>query len=151
MPVNVNYLSNSGGTVEIDSPLNKNEVEQNMEIAIFLADNGHKVKLLKIDDLPGTKNPDADIDGKTFEFKTNKRATISSIDNELRKAKNQAGYIVLQIKSGISSVKLSNAISDRLTCSKNVKELWLIYKNKLVKLSRAEFLNSIKVEEEIEK
>lgn len=57
MPVNVHYVSNNGGMVEIESPTNKNELEQNMEIAIFLADNGHKVKLLRIDASPGIKNP----------------------------------------------------------------------------------------------
>jgi SPP1 gp7 family putative phage head morphogenesis protein len=132
------YESDTGGMVEAEQSVNKNELRDNKEIAQFLADLGHKVRLLGVNDAPGVKNPDALVDGKVFEFKTNKEATKSAIDNELRKAKKQADHIVLHIKSDISVPDLADAISDRMGRAKNVNEVWLIHDDNLIKLKKAE-------------
>lgn len=132
------YESDTGGLVEAEKSVNKNELRDNKAIAEFLADLGHKVRLLGVDNTPGVKNPDALVNGKTFEFKTNKQATKSAIDNELRKAKKQADHIVLHITSDISVADLADAISDRMARAENVNELWLMHNDNLIKLKKAE-------------
>jgi SPP1 gp7 family putative phage head morphogenesis protein len=145
------YESDSGGSVEVEGGVNKKELKDNMEVSKVLADAGHKVRLLAIDRTPGVKNPDALVDEKTFEFKTNKTPTISAIDNELRAAKDQADHIVVNIKSKITADDLSYAISSRMSRSKNVKDVWLIYKDDLIKIPKENLLNKEKILKAIKK
>ena len=145
------YNNDSGGAVEHEASVNKNELKENSSIAKLVADFGHKVKLLGVDNAPGVKNPDALIDGVPFEFKTNHKASVSAIDNELRRAKDQADHILLNIKSKISIEDLSNAISGRMSRSKKVESVWVIYNDKLIKLKRVEFLDRSKIAERIKK
>lgn len=107
-----------------------------MKTAKILADIGHNILLLKILNIPNIKNPDADIDGVSFEFKHNHKPTKSAIDNELRKAFKQADNIVLHILSDISSNELCRAIVGRLKQTENANMLWIITKNnELIKIS----------------
>jgi SPP1 gp7 family putative phage head morphogenesis protein len=148
---NIYYKSSSGGTVETEAGLNKNELKGNAEIAKFLADLKHNIKLLAIDDTPGVKNADALINGEKFEFKTNKKPTKSAIDNELRKAKDQADHVLINIKSKIPAEDLSDAINDRARRSDSIKQVWLMYDNRLIKLSREQLKDRGLILKEIKK
>ncbi len=140
-----------GGTVTVSGELNKKEYDENLKIGTFLADRGHNVTLLGISTKPGVKNPDALVDKILFEFKTNSTGTISSIDNELRRAKEQAGHILLNIDTKMKPGDLAYAIQSRANRSDKIKEVWLMFKGKLVKLDREQVTDKDKILKAIKK
>jgi len=132
----------SGGYVEMLRFQVEQEVEQNLQTAILLARQGYRIRLLPISNIPYKKNPDAFFINEqvSVEFKHNQKPTRSAIDNELRKAQEQADYIVLHVLSRIRKSDLINALTDRVNRSKGIRILWLIWQGKVYRLSRKEVL-----------
>jgi len=64
------YVGETGGCVDVHETHGKQELRQNLPIAVFLADLGERVCLLPVVRVPGTKSADASRDGIMWEFKT---------------------------------------------------------------------------------
>ena len=117
----------TNGEVRVNTQHGKGEKTVNIEIATYFAEKyGHKIDLL-----PASldyKTPDSfnRTLGVFQEYKTNKFPTGSAIDREIRDAKNQAGSIVVNVKSGIVDGDLRNAIQDRVKRSKNITDITVI-------------------------
>lgn len=130
----------SGGYVEVHVTHDSHEAERNIETAVILAKLGYQVRLLPIDDTQGTKNPDAFLvrEQIKIEFKHNQRPTASAIDNEIRDARRQADYVLIHVQSRIKKGDLCSAIKNRMKAALTIKELWIIWRGKLVRLKRKE-------------
>ncbi|PRY22945.1 hypothetical protein CLV58_14331 [Spirosoma oryzae] len=133
----------SGGYVEVHLSHNSHETQLNIETAVVLAKLGYQVRLLAIDDSQGMKNPDAYLlrEQIVIEFKHNQRPTASAIDNEIRDARRQADYVVLDIRSSIRKGDLCSGVINRMKAAPNVKELWIIWRGELVRLKRKDIFN----------
>ncbi len=140
---NTNEEEPSGGYVEVHSTHNSHETDANIRTAILLAKLGYQVRLLPIDDTHGTKNPDAYLMREQIwiEFKHNQRATASAIDNEIRAARRQADYVLIHIQSDIKKGDLCAAIKNRMKAALTIKELWLIWRDELIRLKRKEIFD----------
>ncbi|WP_443937081.1 minor capsid protein [Pedobacter sp. MW01-1-1] len=145
------YTGKHGGYVKAVNNVRKNDISINIDTAKILADNGHKVTLLETGNVEGVKYPDAEIGKKPFEFKVNSTPTKSAIDNLLRKGGSQADNIAIRINSSISINDFSDAVENRLNRKPNVKALWVIWNNRLIKLSRKQFLNKVLIKKAIMK
>lgn len=75
-----------------------------------------------------------------MEFKLNLRPTRSAIDSELRKAKDQAEYIVLDVRSKIRKSDLINALTNRLNRARRIRLVWIIWQGRVQCFSRKEIL-----------
>ncbi|MEA5459416.1 hypothetical protein VB796_10220 [Arcicella sp. LKC2W] len=134
------------GYVEVHNTHLGEERNKNIETAIFLAKKGFQVRLLEVINQPNHKNPDAYIVNKDIiiEFKHNVKATKSAIDNEIRDAKNQADYILIDIQSDISREDLLEGIKNRYRRPQpkyqTMKDLWLIWKGELYIFTREEVI-----------
>ena len=133
----------SGGYVEVHTTHNSHEMADNIKTAIILAKLGYQVRLLPIDDTQGTKNPDAYLlrEQILIEFKHNQRPTASAINNEIRDARRQADYVLVHIQSKIKKGDLCGAIKNRMKAALTIKELWLIWKDELIRLKRKEMFD----------
>lgn len=133
----------SKGYVEIHTTHNSHEAQKNIETAILLAKLGFQVRLLPIDDTEGSKNPDAYLmkENIRIEFKHNQKPTASAIDNELRDARRQADYVLIHVQSKIKKGDLFHGVQNRMKAAQNIKELWLIWKEKLIRLKRKEIFD----------
>lgn len=138
-----NEEESSGGYVEVHISHNSHETEDNIITAIVLAKLGYQVRLLPIDDTQGTKNPDAYLlkEQIWIEFKHNQRPTASAIDNEIRDARRQADYVLLHVRSKIKKGDLCSAIKNRMKAALTIKEVWLIWKDELIRLKRKEIFD----------
>ena len=91
---------------------------------------GYEIDLL--DNPDGVKSADSynRTLGYEEEYKVNKKEnpTKSSIDNLLRKAKEQADHIVLWVDSDISLEDLSAAIRSRVRRSENIQTIRIVYR-----------------------
>ena len=76
-----------------------------------------------------------------IEFKHNQTPTTGAINNEIRDAQGQANYVLIHIQSTISRNNLINAIKNRMRDAQKVKELWLIWKEELIRLKRKEIFD----------
>lgn len=132
----------SGGFVEIEQNYAPRELEQNLVTAICMARHGYKVRLLNVRNNPGVRNPDAYLLEEKIhvEFKLNLRPTRSAIDSELRKAKDQAEYIVLDMRSKIRKSDLINALTNRLNRARRIRLVWIIWQGRVRCFSRKEIL-----------
>lgn len=141
------YPTNNGN-VRISSLHGKNEKEENLKVASYLANKyGYEIALIA--------NPDnkksADSFNKTLnvaqEYKMNMTATKSSIDNLLRSAARQADNVVLWIESDISLNELSTAIHSRVKRSK-IKSVTIVRGNKDKTYHRDEIIqNDFKIQQ----
>ena len=133
----------SGGYVEVSVFLSKREREINLETAILLAKRGLKIRLLAPDNLPGRRNPDALFiqEQVLVEFKQNQTPTSEAVDKELRKAKKQARYVVLHVRSNIRKGHLLKALKSRIRLAPNIRTLWLIWKKEVHRFDRNDLLN----------
>ena len=141
------YPTNNGN-VRISSLHGKNEKEENLKVASYLANKyGYEIALIA--------NPDnkksADSFNKTLnvaqEYKMNMTATKSSIDNLLRYAARQADNVVLWIESDISLNELSTAIHSRVKRSK-IKSVTIVRGNKDKTYHRDEIIqNDFKIQQ----
>ena len=132
---------NSNGFVYLHPKQNKMEKVHNSFVGIFLAKLGYKVWLLPPNNLPNVRTADAWLEEENLmiEFKHCQTSTSSAIDKAIQKAKKQSQYILLHIDCQIKLSNLINGIEDRTQRPGNevaIKEIWLIYQNKLLKFSR---------------
>lgn len=112
----------------------------NRTIGEKLANTGHKVRLLPDiqptdkelrellmpDGIKPNKNPDAVIGDRIFEFKTLDNNTYNAVSQELRKAGDQADYILLNIKGTMDDTVLNRAIRGRIKNKSNIREVWVM-------------------------
>ena len=132
----------------------ENEIKENLEVAKFLNNEGINVVLLPNFDedemlkiIPKNQYkkgkfadaflPDMNI---VMDFKRNKTPTYNAIDLAIKKGKDQANYILLDIKSEIELKELKSVLKNRLFNAVTIKEVWVILKGKLFKLKRADIL-----------
>lgn len=137
-----------GGYLDIHTLADKTPA--NKVIGETLADKGHKVKLLP--DVPANKpdlrkklipegvkpnkSPDALINSDIFEFKTIESQTYNAVSQELRKAGNQADNILINIPPEMDDTIINRAIRGRVKVKKNIREVWVMKGNKLMKYDR---------------
>jgi SPP1 gp7 family putative phage head morphogenesis protein len=123
-------IPTENGSVMISSNHGKKEAPENIAIATYLAGR-HKYDIELIGRIEGKKT--ADSFNKTLkitqEYKTNRKATISAIDNEIRSAAKQSGNIVLDIQSDIPEGDLRNVIQDRVKRTKEIESITVIRNN----------------------
>lgn len=129
------------------------EMKPNFEISKFLADQGHKIKLLPIlkesDDnlrkiiygtdkfLPG-KNPDSLIGKKLFELTDLKNPNIKNLGDKIRiKAmrleKKQADNVVINLINPMNEAEIERVVKGKINISKSIDEIWIINNGKLLK------------------
>ncbi|MFV0397347.1 MAG: phage minor head protein [Bacteroidales bacterium] len=132
-------LPTERGRVIISSNHGTNEARENIEIATYLANRyNYDIKLL------GKMNEKKTADSLnkslniTQEYKINKKASMSAIDNEVRSAAKQSDNIVLYIKSEIAEGDLRDTIQNRVRRAENVKTITIIRDNKDKTYSREE-------------
>ncbi|PWK27897.1 hypothetical protein LV89_01304 [Arcicella aurantiaca] len=136
---------NSDGYVFLNPNQNKMEKAHNAFVGIFLAKLGYKVWLLPPSNLPNIRTADAWLEEEnlTIEFKHCQTPTSSAIDKAIQKAKKQAKYILLHIDCEIVLSNLIDGVENRTQRLENVlviKEIWLIYREKLWRFSREEIV-----------
>ena len=134
-------IPTKAGKLRIHKGHGKQEREENIRIGTYLAEkHGYEIDLL---DNPNDK-PSADSYNRTLgveqEYKMNSTPTKSSIDNLLRKGKDQADDIVLWIDSEISWGDLTDALKDRIRRSGNIKHITLVREGSDRRYSREEIL-----------
>ena len=129
------------GQVRIHAEHGAAEAEENISIAKYLSEKyGYEIDLLP--------NPDneksADSLNKTLgyeqEYKINRTATKSSVDNLLRDGAKQASHIVLMINSSIDLGSLARGIKGRVSHAE-IDEILLIKDGKELILSREQILS----------
>ncbi|MEY4541321.1 MAG: hypothetical protein RLZZ306_3078 [Bacteroidota bacterium] len=144
---NSEEIEPTGGYVYVHNTHVGDEREKNIKTAIFLAKLGYQVHLLEVVNIQGHKNPDAYIVNEDIiiEFKQNERATQSAIENEIRDAKKQAEYILIQASEYISAKDLLAGIKSKYRRREpeylKMKDLWLIWKGELFIFTRQDIIN----------
>ena len=136
---------NIDGYVYLHPNQNKTEKTHNIFVGVFLAKLGYKVWLLPPNDLPNVRTADAWLEEENLiiEFKHCQTPSSSAIDKAIQKAKKQAEYILLHIDCEIALSNLIDGVENRTQRLENIlviKEIWLIYKEKLWKFSREEIV-----------
>ena len=117
------------GQVRVHDGHGKGERQENIRVASYFANKyGYKIDLL--DNPDGVKSADSynqSLD-RFEEYKVNRKEnpTKSSIDNLLRKAKDQADHIVLWIDSDISLGDLRDAMIGRVIRSESIKTVTIV-------------------------
>lgn len=93
--------------------------------------------------MPEGKNPDFLIHGKLFEGKSlfglknyEREYARHAILNHIKKAKKQADNIILEIPAMVEREIIHSAINGYLAQCKKDKEIWVIWKNKLLKYKK---------------
>lgn len=138
----------NGGYLDIHT-LADNKPEYK-DIGTLLANLGHKVrlipdidpkkvelrKLLMPDGVKINKNPDATIGGRIFEFKSLDSNSYNAVSQQIRKAGNQADYVLLNIKGYMSDDIVNRAIRGRVKNKKNIREVWIVKDGYVVKYDR---------------
>lgn len=123
---------------------------RNQMMQLFLADKyGYDIELLPVID--GQKSADTynHTLQKKQEYKVNKTATASSIDNLIRDGKNQADSIVLRIDSEIALGTLRDALRPRVDRARNITDITLIRNGKDVTFTREQIISeSFKIQPE---
>ena len=89
------------------------------------------------------KNPDFLIQGKLFEGKSlldikefNRDYVHNAIFNRIKKAKKQAKNVILEIPAMVDRRYINSAIESYFTTSSKDREIWIIWKNKLLKYKK---------------
>ncbi len=118
------------GKLRVHKNHGKNEKKENTEIAQYLANKyEYEIDLIKRSHIKKTADSYNKTLGYHQEYIRNYTATLSAIDNAIRKSKNQANNIVLDIKSEIAPGILRNAIQGRVKRSKNIERVTVIRDN----------------------
>ena len=130
------------GRVRIHPKHGKNEVLQNTDIAVFLADK-HAYDIELLPKIEGQKSADTynHTLQKKQEYKVNATASYNSIDRLIREAKNQADSIVLRIDSEIALGTLRDAVQDRVNRARNITDITLIQNGKDVTYTREQIID----------
>ena len=129
------------GKLRIHDGHGKNERDENIRVGKYLAEkHGYDIDL---QDNPQNK-PSADSYNRTLgvfqEYKVNSTPTISSINNLLRKAKDQANDIVLWIDSDISWEDLMSALRSRVRRTDSINTVTIVRDGKDITVSREDVL-----------
>lgn len=160
------YKSKTGHSVEISFEHHKDEVEDNFRLSKIVADYKHNVKLppyLTGKKNDGVKNIDAYIDEIKADYKTpNKLGDVEnpmkSIYSAIKAANTQKSEIVVielnKIMPIISEYQLIQSLQGAVSFdnrasvwrNKFIKQIWLIYENKLLEFTRKEVLEYSHVE-----
>lgn len=147
--------------VHVSSWHGKNELRDNLRVGRFISNKiKDKVWLLpRLDPLnpkesalrenllpksiPANKNADFLIQGKLFEGKSlfglknhEREYARHAILNHIKKAKKQADNIILEIPAMVEREIIHSAINGYLAQCKKDKEIWVIWKNKLLKYKK---------------
>ena len=141
---NYSLVPTKFGRVRIHKWHGKGEREDNIRVASYFADKyGYEIDLL--DNPNGKKSADSKnlTLGREEEYKVNKKEnpTKSSIDNLLRKAKEQADDIVLWIESDISLGDLRDALIDRVRRINSIKTVTIVRGGKDCTYTREQIVN----------
>jgi hypothetical protein len=143
---NTDEIEPTGGYVQVHKTHIGEERTKNIATSTFLAKLGYQVQLLEVVNIQGHKNPDAYLveEDMIFEFKQNLTPTKSAIDVEIHAAKKQVTNILLHIQSEIKVGDLIDGIEGRTLRPENIgkiKNIWLIWKEKLFQFSYAQIRN----------
>ena len=144
MVINSDYevVETKRGKVRLHKQHGKNERAENERIAKYFAEKyGWEIDLLKRSD--DSKSPDSfNVTlGYNQEYKVNSTPTKNSIDSLIRDGKKQADHIVLEIKSDISIGDLRDAINDRVSRCKNIKDVIIIMGDKDATYTREQMIS----------
>ncbi len=134
------YRSAAGGCVDVHETHGKQETRQNLPIAIFLADLGERVRLLRVLTVAGAKNPDASRNGVEWEFKTPEGRTANAIDKALRGANRQAARVLIQVHPDFNRRVLEQAIYDRVRRAENIFEVAILLRETVHHFTRQEII-----------
>lgn len=131
----------TNGTVRIHERHGKNEREENLNIATYLA-NKHGYNIDLLENIEGKKTSDSynHTLGVEQEYKRSVTPTKNSIDSLLRSAKEQAGDIVLSVDSDIEWKDLTAALRPRVKRSEKISYITIIRDGKDHRYSREEIL-----------
>lgn len=101
-------------------------------------------KTLLIKGIEENKSPDFMIKGRFFEgkclfgLKNYERAYVKqAIENRIKKAKQQADNIILEIPSRVPRKYIEETVKNYLNRSNKNREIWVLWKNKLLKIKKA--------------
>jgi len=126
------YNGKKGGAVWVNNLHGADELKDNMAIAKFFADRGDLVTLMPSidpnsptqismrkmtlpDNLVKSKlNADAQINGRTTEFKTNYEGTVNSLKMQVRKGLKQAQDVVVKVGKDMKPASIKKAIKGQL-------------------------------------
>lgn len=136
------YISPTGGCVDIHETHGKQELRQNLPIAVFLADRGEHVCLLPVLRIPGTKCADATRNHQKWEFKVPEKPTSNAIDQALRGANKQASKVLLKVSAEFSLQLVEQAIYSRVRRAANINEVAVLLAEELHHFARLEILNN---------
>ena len=94
--------------------------------------------------IPNGKNTDFLINGKLFEGKslfgvktTDRTGAKSAIENRIKKAKQQADNVILEIPSRFNRKHIREIVLNYISRTKKEREIWVIHKGKLIKYKKA--------------
>lgn len=160
-PPHFNEYRKVAKNVHISPWHGENELPDNLRTARFIAGKIHdRVWLLPRldpknpaqaalresllpDGVPDGKNADFLIQGKTFEGKSllgltdfSREHVKQMLENRIKKAKKQADNIVLEIPAMVERKVIGVTIQNYLSRSNKGREIWVIWKNKLIKYTR---------------
>lgn len=124
--------------MDVHATHGKQEVRQNLPIAVFLADRGERVRLLPVSRVPGTQSADASRNGVKREFKSLESQTANAIDTALRNASKQADRILRALPPGSDVLLLEQAIFDRVRRATTVVEIAVLLREELYHFTRLE-------------
>lgn len=131
------------GRLRIHEEHGKNEKSENIRVASYFTDKyGYEIDLLPNSGSGKSADSYNWTLGVEQEYKVNTTSTKSSIDNLLRKAKDQADDIVLWVDSDLSWGDLADALKNRVNRSKNVTHVTLVKDGKDRRFSREEILTT---------
>jgi hypothetical protein len=136
------YVSLSGGCVDVHETHGKQELQQNLPIAVFLADRGEHVRLLPVLRIPEGRSVDAVRSQEEWEFKVPERPTANAIDQALRNANRQAAKILLRVSIELDIQVLGQAIYSRVRRANNISEVAVLLADELYHFFRQEILNN---------
>jgi len=122
----------------------EHELKANIKTGKFLADNNIKVELLEYLEEEGVTNVDAKLNGDLAEFKNPDNPTKGAIQRSIKEASRQgAEKAVIYLENfDYNEVKrgLQACFGPDGEWNKEIKDVWMIYDNKLVTLSREEII-----------
>ena len=88
-----------GGSGKVDVPEGTILQDHEVRTAQALADLGHTVRFRVVNNTPGVKNPDVEIDGEIWEFKAPRGASEkNTISDQFKKARKQASRLVIDLR-----------------------------------------------------
>ena len=131
------------GKVRVSSKHGKNELRENIRVAIYLA-NKHGYEIDIIANPNNAKS--ADSFNKTLgiyqEYKTHSTPTRNSLDMLIKKGKKQADHLVISLESGMSLGEAKEVVIDRVRRSDNLMSITFVYEGKDATYTREQMTDS---------